>query len=203
MQNIFLIFAAVLGVLAFIWGCQSNNELKKNRKEDVTRTSMINRRTDIVKKLETLSKYPIKNTNVLVTCYMRSLSQTDSTGQNYVFYICPVCGSRTKYLKEDLSYDFVVIRRMVSQMRDVEIKLDETSFCKKCQPHSVNPKFSIDITIVGDDKKIHTEYVTIADIRLLINFFNNDFNYIAVDSIQRQESLERLEILLGLSKSDK
>lgn len=200
MQNIILIIIALLSILAFIWGCQSDKKEEKTSK-DTRVISKNSNRSEIVRKLKTLAKYPVKNPNVTVTCYVSSIPQPDSTNLISVYYICPVCSSRTKYLKQDLGYDFVTIRRMVGQIKDADIKLDETAFCKKCQPTAAYPNFALDIKIKGENKEIHTDYITIDDINLLINFFNNDFNYISTDSLQRQKSIERLETLLGLGKS--
>ncbi len=84
-------------------------------------------------------------------------------------YICPQCGEKTKYA-DDGRFDMaeMVRCRAVFQRipRHEAMALDESEFCRNCQPHDTAPQFRL-ILRFDDGTTCITTGVTLADIQLL------------------------------------
>jgi hypothetical protein len=117
-------------------------------------------------------------------------------------YVCPVCGEKTLYSPEvarTKADELDVCRRLFKEIPNQgALKLDETSFCRKCQPQATD--IALKLIIRFDDGTSHaTTNITSQDLRLLRDFLNKK---LLVAGVQGEESpiksqLPRLRELLG------
>jgi hypothetical protein len=118
-------------------------------------------------------------------------------------YICPVCGERTLYEKEVSSkwtYNLEKCRRLFKEVpKNESMTLDETSFCKKCQPQATNPELKL-IVRFRDGTTHTTVGVDSEDMLLLKAFLAGDLSYSTWNDGKTplKGSLPRLRELLGI-----
>jgi hypothetical protein len=89
-----------------------------------------------------------------------------------VDYTCPVCKSTTGY---SMSYqdDINRIRRcrtIVNRIKKIEVKLDDTQYCKKCNPDIKSPQLCLMVKYGKNPKTHKTCGITENDINLLYEF---------------------------------
>jgi hypothetical protein len=124
-----------------------------------------------------------KNLKQGATCYKTAMPP------NRADYICPKCGERTLY--DDSSLDWKqpnahlkahardvllyipACRREFEQLRKITkdaIVFDESQFCRKCSPNTVNPKRMLHI-FYSDGTKYDFENINSSDLRELHDLF--------------------------------
>jgi hypothetical protein len=116
-------------------------------------------------------------------------------------YICPVCGERTLYNSyfDDIDnlYDY---HALVKQITKIEVKLDESQFCKKCSKNITEPHFCL-LVKYGKNKDFHkTCDINRDDINLLYEFSEGKKEHTIYDkSYPIMNYKARLEELLGVT----
>jgi len=126
-------------------------------------------------------------------------------------YICPVCGEKTLYASSEDGNDRVAragtevpdCRRLVSEIRGLSLRLDETEFCEKCRPGTAAPRLFLVVTW-PDGQEHRTESVTSADLSLLLEFTSGARKHDegASGETPLRDHLPRLTKLLGVAPSD-
>jgi hypothetical protein len=92
---------------------------------------------------------------------------------NRVEYVCPTCGAKTLY-KDNLAYriqkDLRACRGAINKINCLEIKLDESQFCRKCSPKIEHPEIGIRFKYRGDPKEQTIWGIDNTDLDLLAEF---------------------------------
>jgi hypothetical protein len=135
---------------------------------------------------------------------------------NRVEFICPVCGERTLYSVPDrgsgrsagplslivkyLARELPACTRLADSLRQYQIQLIQTKYCKKCSPQEQNPQLGLKTTY-ADTSVPHIVWgVTSDDCRLLKEFFDGENKH--RDFFDRETPMKklipRLEELLGV-----
>jgi hypothetical protein len=117
-------------------------------------------------------------------------------------YVCPTCGERTLYGHEhaaQIEWEIAMCRRLfkVLPRRDA-MRLDESSFCRKCQPKA--KVHGLTLTIRFDDGTTHVVHgVTSSDLRLLAGALSGKLagETFTEGEEPLRDSLPRLRELLG------
>jgi hypothetical protein len=119
-------------------------------------------------------------------------------------YICPVCGERTLY---DLNYNDVDnlydYRALVKQITKIEVKLDESQFCKKCSKNITDPHFCL-LVKYGKNKDFHKTCGINRDDIILLREFSEVQKELIVNGTKHpiMNYKARLEELLGVTLKD-
>jgi hypothetical protein len=128
----------------------------------------------IEQKLEELSKAPVpKSLSMGAMCYEMMMPPDTAS------YICPVCSSRTLYKRDFDNFwyvqgEIINCRRELEKVKGVNIKLDESEFCKKCRPEVTNPRLILLINIEDTEDTLRIININSNDIRVLGEFLNGD-----------------------------
>jgi hypothetical protein len=240
---IVMILLAVL--FGFSGGCKKTNTQKSEKskielaeeKESPARAKIRQRLSELAHTSQTyLSPYR----NVSAYCYV-SVRPPEK-----LEYICPKCNEKTFYQLGDsspiielltkenneryiASNDLYILiesiiscRRIVKEIHTVSIELNEIQFCKKCSSKVETPKLSMILRYEGKEEPYRVDDVTLDDIMLLKEFFNESkkenekpdnsnskipekeisdvwhFSWISEREIPMKSRIERLSELLGV-----
>ncbi|MBN2681045.1 MAG: hypothetical protein JXR58_00930 [Bacteroidales bacterium] len=123
-----------------------------------------------------------------------------------VEYVCPVCGEKTLYNEDQF---FVVnniqnnldgLRHLSGKIEQINLKIDESQFCKTCSPNVETPAFCLLTNIPGTKDTTKICNVSDEDLVILLEFLNGKLKH--TDFYEREtplkERIERLEQLLGV-----
>ena len=137
---------------------------------------------NIEDKLKILAKTsPPKELAIGAMCY--SVSMPPDNAQ----YICPSCGEKTLYKRDDYKNGIIIIdnclqgihqcRSGVEKIKGINIKLDESQFCKKCSTDIEEPQLCLLVNI--NNKKDTTKVcnINVKDINLINEFLHNEFKH--------------------------
>ncbi len=159
-------------------------------------------KADIRKLLATLEKAQVPETKIGAMCY-KPVGPPDR-----MEYVCPVCGEKTLYAKE-LSWKWTRelenCRRTFKEIpNNGSIRLDETSFCKKCQPNAKEPMLNLSIRF-DDGTTNNVSNISSQDLYLLRDFFKGKLSVTGPqdETTPINKSLPRLHELLGIRPENK
>ena len=119
-------------------------------------------------------------------------------------YACPTCGEKTIYTQPqafNLGRELQTSRQLMKELAastGTAVALDESAFCRKCQPDSKWP--ALKLVLRFDDGTTRTlERVTDEQVRLLRDFFAGKLSITASNDgeLPLKERLGELERLLG------
>jgi predicted RNA-binding Zn-ribbon protein involved in translation (DUF1610 family) len=117
-------------------------------------------------------------------------------------YVCPECGARTQYgvdealvVKEELP----ACRREVKEIPVLRVRLDETTFCRKCSPKAKDPKLALLIRYRGQSEPLRVEGVGWDDLKLLREFLEGSDRHKGERDAETAlvDHVGRLRVLLG------
>lgn len=170
-------------------------------KQAVSITYMTNRlfnKSDIKTKLHILASTPAPKTERTMgaMCYAPIRMPT------VVEYICPVDGEKTIYTNSLVYYVDAVIpqmRYMLSMIHGIHIELDESEFCRKCNPDIENPKVYL-TTRIDENTSTKVAIYSATDLTLLQAFLNDRLVYSTGPDgdTPLKDQLKRLEEILGV-----
>jgi len=117
-------------------------------------------------------------------------------------YVCPRCGEKTVYTTEQATvvlWELPAMRRLVTQVPNLTVTLDESEFCRHCSPNTTDPRTAIVVRFTGDWTGHVTEGVSTDDLELLKDFMSGSDKHIGSQGRQTplKDHLDRLEQLLG------
>jgi len=117
-------------------------------------------------------------------------------------YVCPRCGEKTVYTTEQATvvlWELPAMRRLVTQVPNLTVTLDEYEFCRHCSPNTIDPRTAIVVQFTGDWTGHVTEGVSTDDLELLKDFMSGSDKHIGSEGRQTplKDHLDRLEQLLG------
>lgn len=166
-------------------------------------------RTDIINKLRQLSitPKPVKLSKDAM-CYAKA------TPLEREEYVCPRCGEKTLYSEigslgtrdaiTAIREDIPTCRKVIGGIADASIELDESQFCKKCNPSVKNPQLGLKVTYQNGAPH-RTWGISSNDCRILGEFFSGASKH--KSGMDRETPLQdyipRLEELLGVSLKEK
>ncbi|MBI5218381.1 MAG: hypothetical protein HY958_05575 [Bacteroidia bacterium] len=196
----YLIGIIILAAAA-LWGLSctfknANGGDNQNIKQDTGKKNFS--KNDIAKRLEALSKSEApKDLNMGAMCYRaaRSVDRAE--------YVCPKCGSKTIY-KDDKSRfvekELSKCRGLVSAIKEIEIKLDESQFCKKCSPKITDPELCIQIKLSNETTAHISCRIDAEDILLIKEFTSGSDRHKGAQDYETplKDHLFRLEELFGI-----
>jgi hypothetical protein len=182
------ILIAVVFILAFI-GFSGYSLAKNNADKVSTRTELANQ----------LAKLPYDFENngppEGAMCYDMAapIERVD--------YYCPVCNEMTLYnvMYGDNIDNLYSYRASVERIKKIDVKLDESEFCKKCSPNVKEPKYCLIVTYGKDAKPHKTCDITSNDMDLLYDFSEGKKEHY---NCPIKNYKERLEELLGTKIKD-
>ena len=128
-------------------------------------------------------------------------------------YSCQTCGEKTLYaMPKDrswdnhtgfLTYELHDCRRLISQIKGLNIRLDESEFCNQCNPDkkSRSLRLVLQYPIGGEP---HSARATFDDIKLLKEFMDGELIHQGDQDYETplKDHLPRLQKLLGVSLDD-
>jgi len=116
-------------------------------------------------------------------------------------YICPVCGEKTIYtnyyaslIERELPY-----MRTMANFKNMDIKLDESQFCKKCSPQIEEPKLCLIVKYEAEAEHITCD-ISRNDLKILNEFFGGSVVHKTFNDAEQplKDYLVRIEELLGV-----
>ncbi len=123
-------------------------------------------------------------------------------------YLCPACGEKTLYSSEEktsrVSIEVPACQRLVAEIRDLAVRLDESEFCEKCRPGVAAPRLAL-VVRYPDGREQRTEDVGFEDLRLLVEFTSGARKHDKGQAGEKplKDYLARLETLLGVTPAVK
>jgi hypothetical protein len=122
-----------------------------------------------------------------------------------VDYVCPKCGQRTLYTREQGLQDAVRLeipeaRRLVKEIRGIEVKLDESQFCRTCSPSVSEPQLILLVGVPGQKDPHRVEGVAANDLKLLKEFLQGSDRHKGDNDRETplKDHIDRIEELLGI-----
>jgi hypothetical protein len=122
-------------------------------------------------------------------------------------YVCPRCGARTLYTKEDETYaiqnnilELDSFRRLAAQIKGLKVNLDESQFCAKCSPGIKHPVLNINVIYAGEKAAHRVEKISKDDLKLMAELTQGKVTHMGAQDMETPmiEHKERLEQLFGV-----
>lgn len=125
-------------------------------------------------------------------------------------YTCPVCTNKTLYAASEengwnestrfLSWELDACRRLVKEIKGLDIHLDESLFCKHCKPDADARKLAL-VIFYPEGKTHRVDDVSLEDLTLLKEFTSGSKTHSGAQGRETplKDHLPRLEQLLGVS----
>lgn len=138
-------------------------------------------------------------------------------------YVCPKCKEKTLYalaqdggtippedsvelsrIAADLNYQLSSCRRLVKEIKGLNVELDESQFCRKCHPEVKNPQLGLIVRYSGQKTPHRVWGVTSGDLRLLVEFMAGKTKHVGERDSETplKNHLKRLEELLGVKPGE-
>jgi len=187
-----VIFIVILFLVAFI-GFTGYSFAKDNIKENNSAFEQLSR-IELSGQLEQLPEMPGYYREPDAMCY------SSAPPLDRVQYLCPVCGEMTVYKSSSYNGEIDNLQRyrlLVNKITKIDVKLDESQFCKKCTPWKSSRQYCL-LVKYGENKKVHKTYdFTQEDIILLYEYSEGMKEHNWFDKRPITEYKKRLEELLG------
>jgi hypothetical protein len=145
-------------------------------------TSMLTRE-EVQNRLMKLSKSPPPaDLKMGATCYRVAIPP------NRGEFVCAKCGERTLYSSDSkdgrtngwlISSELPECRRRLKEIRGLDLKLDETEFCKKCSPSSKSPQLILITKYRGDDQVHRFKGISSEDLTVLKEFLDGSDRHLS------------------------
>jgi hypothetical protein len=203
------IAATILIAISFV-GCKDSagdTPAQKSSGTGQTSDSIVLKnatKADMLKQLKKLA-----NTDPPKTLQLGAMCYEMAAPPDRAEYVCPTCNEKTLHvtprdgigeIAEFLSWQLDNCRRQVKKIKGLNVALDESSFCKKCQPGDVKHELALIITYEESKAPHRVAPISDNDLQLLIEFTRG--KVIHDDGPGGEEplkkSMKRLEVLLGV-----
>ncbi|MFH0896116.1 MAG: hypothetical protein V2A54_16915 [Bacteroidota bacterium] len=202
---IYIIIPIVLGFIFVTFGMQSCSYSSGKDSTQVSNpTDTIKKkltREEIKNRLEELSKAPKKKElSPGAMCY-EPMMMPDKAD-----YVCPACLAKTIHTSDNaqmVQFELPGMRQYVKEIKGLDIKLDETSFCKKCSADKKTDEAKACLIVTYADGGIPYKICNISkdDCCLLKEFSEGSLVHRYGNDAETpiQDHMARLEKLLGVS----
>ncbi|MFH0887084.1 MAG: hypothetical protein V1843_02830 [bacterium] len=153
-------------------------------------------KTAIQQKLADLSKKPAPTELKMgAMCY-------DMAGPpERVEYTCPIDNTKTLYTQntDTVSWDIPAARRLIKTINNPAFTLDESEFCKKCNPNITAPKLNLIVKYAGQ-KPYTMENISPNDLKLINEFLSGQDKHKTSNDAELplKDYSDRLKVLLDV-----
>jgi len=118
-------------------------------------------------------------------------------------YICPKCGEKTLYTESTgwfLRRDLPACRSLADSIPAINLQLDESEYCKKCNPKIENPQLCITYKLADDQKETHICGISKYDLSIMKEFMQGKTIHITDNDGEAamKDFLPRLQELFGI-----
>ena len=158
-------------------------------------------RADVENRLKALAESEVPaELNPGAMCYEMSAPP------DRIEYVCPVCGEKTIYTQADHYYLVENVndcRHMVTNIKSLDLRLEEKNFCRHCDPDSTEaPSIVLYIKYKGENKEEKIPNVSPEGLQLLYEFMNGDktHSYFNEREEPLKDHLEEISNLLRIKK---
>jgi hypothetical protein len=157
-------------------------------------------RQDVEEMLTELAKKPIdKKLAVGAMCY----SVAAPHFQDIYTYICPNCNEKTLYTNifaGIVKQEIPLCKRLLKDFDKNFIFLDESQFCKICNPEIENPSLLLKIKFNKEKEIFIFNNINSFDLKLLIEFFsgNNILKEMTGTEYPLKNYIPRIKEILGI-----
>ena len=201
-NKIKIILSSFLVTLGFSGFSQNTNIQKENSLNDsvISQDDTIKKalsRKEIIKKLNKLSKTeaPAKLAEGAM-CYKMAGPPERAE------YVCPICGTKTLYTNDTwtITREIPSCRSIISDLKAIDIKLDESQFCKKCSPKIKDPALCIELKYIDETEKHKTCNISSMDLDLVSEFLKGKITHIGQtgEETPLKEYLDRIKTVLDI-----
>ncbi|MGV8120204.1 MAG: hypothetical protein AB2L14_10635 [Candidatus Xenobiia bacterium LiM19] len=161
-------------------------------------------REEIAAKLKKLSESPPpKDLKMGAECYKVAMPPDRAE------YLCPVCGQRTLYASEKkgrsadagfIEEDLPECRRLIKEIKGLDVSLNESEYCRKCSPDAKNPALILVVKYQGLGTPYRYRNIRSEDLILIREFMEGkDRHRDSYDfETPMKDHLKRLNELLGV-----
>jgi hypothetical protein len=162
-----IFFSAVL-LLGIITPALGQKKTTNNKISGMDSIKHFLSKEEIASRLISLAKSaPPTQLSLGAKCYKVALPP------NRVEYICPKCGERTLYTDNQayfLTRELPSCRALAGKISCVDLKLDESQFCRKCSNNVTKPRLGMVIRYKGDQIDYIKWGITDEDLNLIYEF---------------------------------
>ena len=200
-------FLAIIFVAGVAFSCK--NKIKNNNffakqismQSPQDTVKILFTKKEILNQLEMIAKTPPpENLSFGAMCY--EIAMPPDTAN----YVCPICGEKTLYKKGGEIGTTTILqtipncRGLIRQIHGVNLKLDESSFCKNCNNTGAAPELCLLVNIKDENDTVRSCKVDEGDLNLLKEFFEGKLVHkgFTDNETPLKEYLARIEELLGV-----
>ena len=117
-------------------------------------------------------------------------------------YVCPICGTKTLYKNDtwEITREIPACRSIISDLKAIDIKLDESQFCKKCSPKNKEPQLCIELKYIDETEKHKTCNISSTDLRLVSEFLKGKNKHLGEtgDETPLKDYMDRIKAILDI-----
>jgi len=129
---------------------------------------------------------------------------------NKAIYICPVCGEKTLYKLNDdytnqqnmdiIQNGITACRNEIKNIEGIHISLDESQFCKHCNPGIEEPQLCLLVNIDNEKDTTKVCDINYLDIKLIEEFLNDEKKHKGFfdEESALADHIDRIQELLGV-----
>ncbi|HBX51443.1 MAG: hypothetical protein A2275_14350 [Bacteroidetes bacterium RIFOXYA12_FULL_35_11] len=165
-----LIIIFLAGAFFLATGTKGNSSEKYSEQAPPDSGKKIISRQELVNKLQKLSDTEApKNLEMGAMCYKTAGPPERAE------YVCPKCGEKTIYHRNNTRFiekEIPACRGLVSKIKDMEISLDESEYCRKCSPSVTEPELCIYLRTSDMEKPDHVCGISSDDLNVLSEFLS-------------------------------
>jgi hypothetical protein len=157
------------------------------------------KREEIRRLLEKLAAKPAVDPKTLIKgamCYAPMMPNTSTFA-----FVCSKCGAKTNCFGDEIA-SIDEARRLCEEIRSrgLEVKLDESLYCAKCNPRNDHRGLLLEAYVDGPGASPVVNEVAALDLRMIVALLDGKDRATThgPDGISLKENLSRLEKLLGV-----
>jgi hypothetical protein len=197
---IIIIFSAVLLIFGTI-SCNLKNGKTSVNGHDIAPDDTVKgifKRSAIKERLEALANAPAPTElKQGAMCYAAMLERDSAE------FVCPKCGERTLWTENFgwfVRRDLPVCRALADSISAINFKLDDSQYCKKCNPNIEIPKLCITYKLADDAAETHLCDIYPNDLKIMKEFLQGKDKHLTEQDgeMAMKDFLPRLQILFGI-----
>lgn len=201
MWYIIIIVISAAGIIFGAYSCNLKSSKTSIFDKDISPDDTVKgiyKRSAIKEKLEALANSPAPNElKPGAMCYAAMLERDSAE------YVCPKCGERTLYTESQgwfVHRDLPVCRTLTDSIPAINLKLDESQYCKKCSPNIEIPQLCIAYKLADDANERHMCGINPYDLQIMKEFMQGKDKHITDNDgeVPLKDFLPRLQELFGI-----
>jgi hypothetical protein len=201
MWYIIIIVISAAGIIFGAFSCNLKNSKTNILNKDISPDDTVKgayKRIAIKEKLEALANAPAPTElKQGAMCYAAMLKRDSAE------FICPKCGERTLYTGDlgwTVSRELPVSRNLADSIPAINLVLDESQFCKKCNPNIEIPQLCINYKLADDASETHICGISPNDLKIMKEFLQGKDKHLTNNDaeVPLKNFLPRLQELFGM-----